>query len=166
MLKSAISLLLLLVMAAACAVTQEALVSVGEHRSPSGDCTARISVSELGGFRQLFLLRPGSVATHVADDVTGIAWLSGSRLVYTASPVYGSPGLFMVDCAEQYLEPIALVAAKTFNSAYPKGADFFELKAVNGRRIVYYYGHDVDEIDFRSLRSTANERSIEKDGQR
>ena len=160
--KTAISLLLLIVMAAACATTHEAIVSVGAHRSPSGDCTARVSVSSMGGFRQLFLLRANAVAIHVANDVTGIAWLSSTELVYTVSPVYGAPGVFLVDCVSPVPTPITLVAATTYNPAYPKGADFFELKSVTGRRITYYYGHDVDGIDFKLLRSAPNERSIEK----
>ena len=68
----------------------------------------------------------------------------------------------MVDCDSPTLKPVTLVAAKTFNSAYPKGADFFELKSVTGQRIIYYYGRDVDEIDFKSLRSARNARSVEK----
>lgn len=68
----------------------------------------------------------------------------------------------MVDCVSPTLKPVTLVASKTFNPAYPKGADFFELKSVTGQRITYYYGHDVDEFDFKLLRSAPNERSIEK----
>ena len=160
--KTAIFLLVLTVMAAACATTQEAVGSIGAHRSPSGDCTARVSIASMGGFRQLFLLRASPAAIHVADDVTGIAWLSGTELVYAVGPVYGSPGVFLVDCVSPTPKPVTLVAAKTFNSAYPKGADFFELKSVAGRRIIYYYGHDVDAIDFKLLRSAPNERSIER----
>ena len=58
-------------------------------------------------------------------------------------------------------KPVRLVAPMTYNPAYPKGADFFELKFVVGRRITYYYGRDVDAIDFTLLRTAQNERSIE-----
>ena len=51
--------------------------------------------------------------------------------------------------------------SKTFNPAYPMGADFFELKSVSGRRVTYYYGQDVDTVDLKLLRSAANQRSID-----
>lgn len=116
----------------------------------------------MGGFRQLLLERGGVPHVHIADDVTGIAWLSNSVLVYTVSPVYGVPGVYVVDCGGPTAKPVRLVAPMTYNPAYPKGADFFELKSVVGRRITYYYGRDVDAIDFTLLRTVQNERSIEK----
>lgn len=154
--------LLLAVVAAACAATQWTVNSVGTHRSPTGSCMARISISQMGGFRQLFLKRGGVPEIHLADDVTGIAWLSNSELVYTISPVYGVSGVYAVDCGSPMAKPIRLVAPMTYNPAYPKGADFFELKSVVGRLITYYYGRDVDTIDFTLLRTPPNERCIEK----
>jgi hypothetical protein len=153
--------LLLAVATAACATNQPAVVAIGEHRAPSGDCTARLSVSPNGGFRQLFLAPPGSSGIHIADDVTGLAWISNSELVYAASPIYGAPGIFLVHCTSGVLKPVTVVAPRAYNAAYPKGADFFELKSAEGRRVTYYYGPDVDAIDFKSLRSAANERSVE-----
>lgn len=157
----ALLVLLIAIAFVPCAARQEAVLSVGEHRAPSGDCAARITVSPMGEFLQLFLLRASHLSiTHIADDVTGISWLSASELVYTAGPVYGLPGLFLVNCVGRQPDPVTLVAAKTYNSAYPKGADFFELKTVVGRRITFYYEQDVDAIDFNLFRTAPNERSI------
>lgn len=158
---AAIYLLLTAVIAVACTTVQEAVGSIGAYRSPSGDCTARVSLASMGGFRQLFLLRTSPAAIHIADDVTGIAWLSNTELVYAVSPVYGSPGVFLLDCGNPTTSSVRLVAAVTFNAAYPMGADFFELKSVSGRRVTYYYGQDVDTVDFKLLRSAANQRSID-----
>jgi hypothetical protein len=116
----------------------------------------------MGGFRQLFLKRGGVPDVHLSDDVTGIAWFSDSELVYTVSPVYGVPGVYVVDCSNQTAKPVRLVAPITYNPAYPKGADFFELKSVVRNRITYFYGPDVDAIDFTRFRTTMNERSFEK----
>lgn len=160
--KTAISLLPIVFIVAACATNEKARVSAGAYHSPSGDCAVRLAISAQGGFRKLLLMRAASFSVHIADDVTGIAWLSGSELVYSVSPLYGSPGVFLFNCADPTAKPMTLVAARTFNAAYPKGADFFELKSVIGRRIIYYYGADVDEIDFILLRSAPNERIFER----
>jgi hypothetical protein len=157
----AISLLLSIV-ATACATTQSAVDSVGAHQSARGSCTAQISISPTGGFRQLFLERTGVAQVHLADDVTGVAWISNLELVYTVSPVYGVPGVYVVDCDSPKAKPVTLVASMIHNAAYPNGADYFELKSVVGSQITYYYGRDVDAIDFTSFRTAQNERSFEK----
>jgi hypothetical protein len=101
-------------------------------------CTARISIASTGGGKQLSVVYKGSAPGSVADDITAMAWLSPERLVYTGSPIYGTPGLFLVECDGAGLRAVPLVAARTRNSAYPNGADFFELKSVNGRRLTYF----------------------------
>ena len=41
-----------------------------------------------------------------------------------------------------------LVDPKNINSAYPDDSDYFELKEIQGRSLQFFYGNDIDSIDF------------------
>lgn len=51
-----------------------------------------------------------------------------------------------------------VVSPENIDAAYPKGADFFELRSVTNNKIEYYYGADVDNIEFEHFRSKGNLR--------
>jgi hypothetical protein len=117
---------------------------------PDKACTVALKKSLQGGFMQLYL----------ADDVTAFAWASPSVVVYSVSPVYGSPGVFLAKCAAPRKVTV-LVAPSNIDRAYPKGADYFEIRSITGHQIEYFYGDDVDKIDFTQLRSDKNLRRID-----
>jgi hypothetical protein len=76
-------------------------------------------------------------------------------LVYSVSPIYGSPGIFLVTCTSDP-KISTLVTPEHKDSAYPQGSDYFELQSTNGNEVRYRYGDDVDRIDFKRWRSTNN----------
>jgi hypothetical protein len=128
--------------------------------TPSGACTASLKTSSLGGFLQLYIGHNEGHLAHVADDVTGIAWASPTSLVFSVSPVYGSPGVFLVTCSDEPQVKM-LIGPKNIDKAYPKGSDYFELRSISGNRVQYYYGNDVDKIDFAEWRSSKNMRTVQ-----
>ena len=131
----------------------------GKFQSASGQCVAVTSPSKLGGFLQLSIKPQASPARFVADDITGFAWFGTESFIFSTSPIYGSPGVFLASCGGT-LRIKTLVAPKTIDAAYPKGADYFELRAIRGNRIEFYYGADVDKIDFNEFRTNKYLRSV------
>jgi hypothetical protein len=134
----------------------------GESKSPDGGCVVQLRANPLGGALDLSL---GTKRKRVFHDVNGMAWLSGSILVFTVSPVYGKPGIYTFDCKSDQTKRI--VSPRTLNKAYPDGADFFELQSVRrgtSPRILFYYAPDVDKVDFRDFRGPANLFQVNSDG--
>jgi hypothetical protein len=128
--------------------------------TPNGTCTASLKTSSQGGFLQLYIGHDQDHLAHVAEDVTGIAWASPTSLVFSVSPVYGSPGIFLVTCSNDPQVKM-LVGPKNIDKAYPKGSDYFELRSITENRVQYYYGNDVDKIDFARWRSSKNMRTVQ-----
>lgn len=126
----------------------------GVYASPGGKCEASLTINELGGFLNLTIRRKGDErGSHVVNDITGIVWISENELLYTVSPIYGKPGVFLYDC--NLFETKRIVGPRTINTAYPDGADYFELQAFSpdsGGRILFYYSPDVDSVDFGEFR--------------
>jgi hypothetical protein len=127
---------------------------------PGEVCTAALKTSPQGGFKQLFIGRDRNHLTHVADDVTAIIWATPKSLVYSASPIYGKPGVFLVTCTSQPTIS-TLVAPEHKDRAYPQGSDYFEVQSINGHEVRYRYGADVDQIDFTSWHSAENFRTAQ-----
>lgn len=133
-------------------------------RSQTNDCAAKLEISPYGGYLLLTVLRHGdgnyyayeNQETISIEDVTGVALFKGDKFVVSVSPIYGKPGLYIVDCATQ--KKTMLVAPKTITHAYPDGADYFELHYVSGNSFLYYYAKNVDEMDFHSFRKKDNLR--------
>lgn len=100
----------------------------------------------MGGFLQLHL---PSKPARVVNDVTGALFVSPRRVIYTVSPIYGRPGLFVFDCASRRVR--RLVGPRTFHRTSPEGADYFELAGQKDDRIFFYYVADVDRFDFARL---------------
>jgi hypothetical protein len=133
--------------------------------TPRGSCTAKLTTSSQGGFLQLYIGPDQHRLVHVADDVTGIAWTTSDFLVYSVSPVYGRPGIFLVACREKP-HITKLVSPKHIDNAYPQGSDYFELYSVIGNQVQYYYGDDVDKMDVALLHSDRNIREVHLPGGR
>ena len=54
-----------------------------------------------------------------------------------------------------------LIGPKNINLSYPHGTDYFELKETINQRLYFFYGSDVDYIDFNEFRTEKNLQSIE-----
>ncbi len=134
----------------------------GVFRSPAGDCEASIDIAEMGGFLILSVTRSQDKKYSSARDVTGAIWVGKHELVYTISPIYGKPGLYLIHCPTMVERRI--VSPQTLSSAYPDGADYFELESVEfaERMIVrFYYAPNVDDVDFSAFRSSQHLQVVE-----
>jgi hypothetical protein len=113
----------------------------------------------MGGFRVL------RVAGRDVPDVTAAGCLSATVVAYSVSPLYGEPGVYIYDFTDR--RERRLVSAENRSDAYPKGADYFELKELDDRNrtITFYYARDVDTTDFGELRTSRNLRKVDLHGQ-
>ena len=82
------------------------------------------------------------------------------KLFYSAGPVYGKPEIGVIDCISAIKEEV--VPAENKQGKYPYGSDFFRINKVSknlGQKyylIEYYYGADVDQIDFKKFENSEN----------
>jgi hypothetical protein len=136
------------------ATTEQLVINQpGEYVSPSGVCTALLKTSSLGGFLVLTVKTRSNKSTTI-KDITGMAWTGIDKLVYTTSPVYGSPGVYIYGCNSNRLRRI--IAPHNIDGAYPNGADYFELRSVSNTIpavVFFYYAPDVDKVDFKTFRT-------------
>jgi hypothetical protein len=101
----------------------------------------------MGGYKVLQLRDSVQV-----PDVSGLSWIDPHTLVYSVSPIYGRPGIYVYDCIDKRIRRI--VAPTNTDSRYPDGTDYFELKDIRKGGVIYfYYAPDVDQVDFRTFRS-------------
>jgi len=143
---------------------------IGRFPSPAGTCIASITVSDLGGFHELAIDKNPNSRTKAISrvrDVTGMQWVTPRKLVYSTSPIYGKPGLYLFDCISTKTKRV--VGPRTITKAYPDGADYFELysgASSSEEKIYFYYGPNVDEIDFGNFRRLQYLHSVRSDGTR
>jgi len=133
----------------------------GELRSPSGARVARID--DVDGSR-LRLSLPGRHGRAI-EDVTGVAWLAEDSLVFSVSPLFGTPGVFLCEVSRGRVT--TLVHPSSFTRAFPDGADYFEVVAVRrgaAARIVFRHAADVDRMDFGSYWTASNLREVDAAG--
>jgi hypothetical protein len=152
------SALLLLSPLVACAASPS-LVKPGRHASPSAGCEIEITISGMGGFRELALIQGKSVIP-IARDVSGAQWRDSKTLIYTVSPIYGKPGLFQLNCKTGKSHRV--VAPSTIDNAYPDGADYFELTSIDAAKseACYFYAPHVDHADFEHIREAKSRRCV------
>lgn len=119
----------------------------GSFRSKSSECTFSMRRSGMGEGLILHLPRKKPVI-----DVTGATFYGAAELVYSVSPIYGSPGVFKFNCKSGITSVI--VKPRTFDRGYPKGADYFELRGVRDadKLIYFYYLPHVDGPGIEQLR--------------
>jgi hypothetical protein len=137
------------------------ITRIGNYESSSGRCPIALITSEMGGFLQLVLPVQGE-KRHIVDDVTGAGYLSDNLLVYTVSPIYGKPGVYIYDCLSGNVKRI--VSPKTKNNGYPYGADYYELQGWRDNRVLFYYTPDVDSTDFEKFRNDSSLYEVHLDG--
>lgn len=116
----------------------------GVYKSPDGSCSATVSVNLMGGQTEL------KVANHLVSDVTGALWIPPHDLIYSVSPVYGMPGIYLYSCRSAKTH--MLVAPKHRTGPYPDGTDYFELSGgQQGSKLFYYYVPDVQHLNLKEL---------------
>jgi len=131
----------------------------GVVRSPGGKGSVILAAASNGGFEVLSYGEP----PRQVEDVSAVVWISDSKLAYSVSPIYGKPGIYVLDCADNRIRQI--VGPKTRDRGYPDGADYFELKdLVGGRTLRFYYAPDVDRMDAVHLRAQKHLFSVGIDG--
>jgi hypothetical protein len=139
--------------------------SPGTYASPDGRCHAALEVSTMGGFLSLSVDSTSDVhPKYVSDDVTGMLWTKENELIYSVSPIYGRPGIYVFDCTHFQNKRIALPS--TFTETYPDGTDYFELKnySSSGKKIFFYYAPDAEKVDFHRFRTDSSLFQIKLDG--
>lgn len=126
------------------------------------ECAVSLTLNENGGYLTALVSHRQSapdIRPLLLRDVTGVGILTGHSLIATTSPIYGRPGLYLLDCREGTER--LLVAPRTIDAAYPHGADYFELVGRDQDKISYYYTRDVEVTDFSIFRNPKNLRTYQ-----
>jgi len=122
----------------------------GVYESHKGNCMISLELSDKGGHAGL-MLPSKAHQEQIINDVTAVAYLTNDSLVFTVSPIYGNPGVYIYDCVSKQMKRI--VNPRTIDKTYPDGADYFELQELRGNKIYFYYAPDVESTDFARFRS-------------
>lgn len=136
-------------------ISSKVLREIGTYYSPENSFKAKITVSSLGGFKVCEIVE-GENQIHRVEDITALIWIGETEILYSVSPIYGKPGIFVFDCKTKLKRVI--VKPKNLISAYPNGADYFELKDYlsSKKEFSYYYASDIDSVDFKKFRNKNN----------
>jgi len=127
--------------------------ALGSFSAPAGPCKIQVDISPRGGFRVLSLPSKLGKRRRVSD-VVSYMFTDDGGVVYSVSPIYGVPGIYLFDCSSRVVR--RLVAAKNRDPAYPKGADYFELVGARGTKVLFYYAPDIDHVDVNKVRTSQN----------
>jgi hypothetical protein len=144
--------------------SQNVFKADGRYEDRGGKCTIHILTSPMGGFSQLHLPAGKVSGTAIVDDMTGAAFTATGMLVYTTSPIYGRPGVFLFNCRSK--RTVRLVGPRHFDPSYPDGLDFFELSSVSDDKIFFYYAPDVNQVDIQKLRTPSHLYTVDVTGSR
>lgn len=142
----------------------EVINQSGRYISPDGSCHAALDIASMGGFLILSAGKASTIKLRV-EDVTGMAWVAAHTLVYTTSPIYGIPGVFVYSCDSTKGKRI--VAPRTKTEANPDGEDYFELQGTSATKpttVYFYYAPSVESVDFNVLRTPAYLYEVHLDG--
>jgi hypothetical protein len=116
-----------------------------------------------GGFLILNIVsKSNGRRSNAINYVTGIVWIGENELLYTVSPIYGIPGVFIFDCRQMKTKKI--LGSKTINKAYPYGADYFKLKDFSQGKIYLYYAPDVEKANFYEFETKKYLYQVKLDG--
>lgn len=122
----------------------------GKYTPSEGLCLVSLEIHSMGG--DLALSVPSERLKPIRD-ITGVAWVAKTLLIFSVGPIYGKPGIYTLDCNSS--QATRIVAPKTFSKAYPDGSDYFELEGfseTDSNVVRFYYTSDVDSVDARRLR--------------
>lgn len=123
--------------------------------SPDSTLELRISSADAGRVSVRVLnRRTKRTLFSGTDDLVNVRWLPDNRgFVYAASPIYATPGVFVVELATGSKRGI-VSPSNLSDSAYPDGADVFIVCDVrsepDGKTLVDYlrFPH-IDSVDLR-----------------
>jgi len=123
----------------------------GSFISPGGGYTALTEVTAMagGGISLTIVSKSDDRRSDPIDAVTGIAWISENKLLYSVSPIYGIPGIFVFDCRKMKAKRI--LGPKTCRKGWSDGDDNFELKKFSEGMIYFYYAPDVELVDYQEF---------------
>ena len=144
-----------------CSVTferpEKAINDIGSFYSPEHIFKANVTVDSMGGFRELEVYKDGSQLSKFRD-VNAFIWIGNDKILYSVSPIYGKPGIYLFNCSTKKNEII--LKPSTLNSEYPNGADYFELVGYSSssNEFTYFYAPDVDLVEFETFREKSNIR--------
>jgi hypothetical protein len=136
----------------------------GTYFSPDKTCRAALTVASMGGYFVLRATGPKRF-TVTASDVTAFAWTGTHTLVYSTSPIYGVPGIYVSDLMEGGTRRIVAPRVKT--RANPDGADYFELARISHGKppvVYFYYAPDLEKANLDTLRTPACLYQVHLDG--
>jgi len=137
-----------------------------ETESPDGQYVAVVTVGEAGAHLLDVKDRSGKrMLSAPIRDINGLIWSPRHPILFFAvSPIYGKPGLYQWRPPSKRLRRI--FGPRTRTSDYPDGADYFELVGISedGSQLIFYYGPDVDKVDFEHFRTAANLYTVRSDG--
>jgi hypothetical protein len=138
----------------------------GTFPSKDAKCNAFITSVDMGGYLRLSVEnRHNKLRSYEVNDITGLSWLTEDELLYSVSPIYGSPGIYLLKCTSMKI--VRIIGPKKVNKAFPYGADYFELrgfsKGITGK-VYFYYSPDVDLVNFNKLRTNKYLYEVNLDG--
>ena len=94
-----------------------------------------LNISDMGGF---IILRTINEKPLIVDDITAIAILEKSKLLYSVSPIYGKPGIFLFDFKLNNNKRI--VKPSFFKDGFSDGTDYFEIYKLDlDRKEIYFW---------------------------
>ena len=112
---------------------------LGKYTTHDFKCTFEVGIFDMGGYFYTV------VGKKKVDDITAFAYLEKGKMLFSTSPIYGTPGISVVDCKSG--KSSLIIKAKNKIYGYSNGADYFELESVNGSTIFFYYFPDIDKVD-------------------
>lgn len=138
----------------------EILKKEGIYQLKESQCIIELKTNGMGGYIDLAISFQKSIKELQYSDITGIGWINKDKVVFTASPIYGKSGLYLIDCSKQQVDQIK--QAKNKSKTYPEGSDYFELYQIkpSESEVLFYYSKDVDLINFNQFRKDKNLKKI------
>lgn len=139
------------------ASSEKAIKDIGTFYSPEKTYKVQVTVNSMGGFRDLVVYKDDSKVSEFRD-VNAFIWIENHKILYSVSPVYGKPGIYLFDCKTKKNDIIT--KPSVLNSAYQNGADYFELNDYtnSSKEFTYFYAPDIDLVEFETFRNKSNIR--------
>jgi len=100
----------------------------GQVWSPDRGLYLCVTIASMGGYKTATIFKHDKAIFEV-KDVTAFFWVSNTAIIYSVSPIYGLPGIFIFDTGTQKISRV--VCPKVFGQGYPNGADYFVLSSHN-----------------------------------
>lgn len=128
---------------------------IGTYYSPRNIFKAEIIISDMGGFKICNIMN-SKQQIHYIEDINGLIWINETEIIYSVSPIYGKPGIYIFNCVEK--KEKLIINPKSISASFPMGSDYFELEKYEDlkKEITYFYASDIDSINFKNFRNEQN----------